>query len=1223
MHSTGLSTSANPTGERGRRRLLAAMAAVVALALGPGAVPAAAECPEKNPSYTGACGPTFVLPGWGDAGGWTDPEQYETIQLADVDGDGADELLGRTPTGLAIHNFDTALGHWRPQVDDKDRPIVLTAFADPPPLSSVNAPGSGPWWNAGGYPPKTDWTLPQYYDTIQAADIDGDKREEVLARGVDGLMVFKFTPVGDPKAGKGSWKQLATSWQFRDSDHWGDHPSYYTTIGTGDLDGNGDAEVFARGSAGPTVLDWNGSSWRTVANITEILRDDHNGKEPAYYTSLQAANVAGDKRDELIARDENGVAMYQFDPGTWEATLLNRPLDKRRFSDRSRAPDCPFYSGGPCLGTAPAYYGTLQFADFDGNGREELIGRSDGGVRQYPWRSGGYVIGLAPLTDLGNGNGYGDQKQWETIQFADIDGDRKAEALARDKASLNAWSHVSYLQGWTKLAPKTPLALADDPWGSDRSYYSTIQAGDVDGDGRDDVIGRGPYGIRTWFYDRRGTGGWESYLPYGYPDFSCHPANAPSSCQQAAYAMLNSLARSHGYLTAAQDEIRDVWTDVNEPSADLRALMSNLAAIAGCPANNDAFPQYQSCRLPDGASGFTAADWTDVVNRIVAELYHATVVLAHFNHPDNGIKALWKELFLDQLSQLTAIAQQLKLEAAEDITAEFDGKELFSGGLGITGALLALVPGGEPFAAAFEIGAEAVSMIPSASESLTNEFDSKLSSLDTEFATGISEANQAFRDHSQIIRQDAGLLTLVGQLRTRGTLTLDPAAISSAGQQGFSVWVYKTLLPTISARFVITSCYTRSVGDNCEQPNTSRARVGEPGVAKGVDSPGFELISPRPDWSTLCVGDWTWECKYHAVSDEIADKLWGPVSDICAYDGTTNSAAWTFGRCDVGVDPLKSVVPSPIDSQTWDFPTSYGDFNVYRPGSVAATGSARFVAGRGAALRLSGTVRLRRPIRLRGARVKVGRLLHEPRGARELASAGRGRRPLTLSPRAGAGEGKLGFSSRRHRGQRVRLRLRGRSPRTLAFTLRASGRRVSLADACSGTRRGVDLADNPIPLHTRLRIRDGRGRRHVLSLVPQWHCKTNRRGAVHRLVVRQPRTLTPSRGGLAVRVRGPRRVTAGGRATYWIKVSNRRSTTAYDLRVHALLPRGITAARRGSRFAVWHRARLRPGQSKRFKLRARIPHTAAGKARLKVAAQAIDTRSARRRFTTRIRAATG
>ena len=39
----------------------------------------ASQCPDANPSETGPCGPTYVLPSWGDAGGWKDASHYGTI----------------------------------------------------------------------------------------------------------------------------------------------------------------------------------------------------------------------------------------------------------------------------------------------------------------------------------------------------------------------------------------------------------------------------------------------------------------------------------------------------------------------------------------------------------------------------------------------------------------------------------------------------------------------------------------------------------------------------------------------------------------------------------------------------------------------------------------------------------------------------------------------------------------------------------------------------------------------------------------------------------------------------------------------------------------------------------------------------------------------------------------------------------------------------------------
>ena len=53
-------------------------------------------------AYNGACGPEFESPAWGDTPGWTDPSKYSTIKLADITGNGTDELIARNDDGLEI-----------------------------------------------------------------------------------------------------------------------------------------------------------------------------------------------------------------------------------------------------------------------------------------------------------------------------------------------------------------------------------------------------------------------------------------------------------------------------------------------------------------------------------------------------------------------------------------------------------------------------------------------------------------------------------------------------------------------------------------------------------------------------------------------------------------------------------------------------------------------------------------------------------------------------------------------------------------------------------------------------------------------------------------------------------------------------------------------------------------------------------------------------------------
>lgn len=110
-----------------------------------------------------ACGTGFELPAWGDGGGWTNPSKYTTIQLADLTGNGVDELIGRNDAGIELWRFDKTIGQWRPAVGPDGFAQVLRDFHSPAPSQS------GPNWN------------PQYYRTIQTADLNGDGVEEIIA----------------------------------------------------------------------------------------------------------------------------------------------------------------------------------------------------------------------------------------------------------------------------------------------------------------------------------------------------------------------------------------------------------------------------------------------------------------------------------------------------------------------------------------------------------------------------------------------------------------------------------------------------------------------------------------------------------------------------------------------------------------------------------------------------------------------------------------------------------------------------------------------------------------------------------------------------------------------------------------------------------------------------------------------------------------------------------
>ena len=413
---------------------------------------------------------------------------------------------------------------------------------------------------------------------------------------------------------------------------------------------------------------------------------------------------------DIVGRNRWGLSVFSGDLTRW-TMVGGRAGAAGSFADVTSS-DCPFSrsgasgaGSGDCLGSSPSYYETLRGANIDGLEGDDLIVRASDGLRVRLLDTGDPLFESNPtLTDLAGGAAAIQPGEWGSIRSGDIDGSGGDEVLALDAQGLQAWSYDRNDRVWNKLQPSTPLALAGDPWLSHPEYYSTLQTGDVDGDGRDDVVARGPTGVRTWFYDRRGTGGWERYLPEGYPAFA-------TDGQTSAFAALTTLAVNERVIPDDSTSVRDAWTGEFGPDqSSLTALQQGLASIANCSgAQSGNPPRYQTCTPPPGSSGFTAADWTTVVNEMLSESYAVGQVAALFGQ----LQGMRGSLFLTQGAQLPDLEQDLELPAAAASRPAFDGMQLWNQIFGLAGALAGSAPGsgGAPLASA----ASVASALPSAS----------------------------------------------------------------------------------------------------------------------------------------------------------------------------------------------------------------------------------------------------------------------------------------------------------------------------------------------------------------------------------------------------------------------------------------------------------------------------------------------------------------------------
>jgi hypothetical protein len=147
---------------------------------------------------------------WAFNQSWAHPQYYSTIQTGDINGDGTAELQGKNTDFLEAWRYDDATG-W------------------------TQLPNGPPWDDEWG------WGLQQYYGTIQTGDINGDGRDELLARNPHYLEAWRFDDVT-------GWTQLPNGPAWGDGVGWL-YPQYYGTIQTGDISGDGGAELLGMDSS--------------------------------------------------------------------------------------------------------------------------------------------------------------------------------------------------------------------------------------------------------------------------------------------------------------------------------------------------------------------------------------------------------------------------------------------------------------------------------------------------------------------------------------------------------------------------------------------------------------------------------------------------------------------------------------------------------------------------------------------------------------------------------------------------------------------------------------------------------------------------------------------------------------------------------------------------------------------------------------------------------------
>ena len=466
------------------------------------------------------------------------------------------------------------------------------------------------------------------------------------------------------------------------------------------------------------------------------------------------------------------------------------------------------------------------------------------------------------------------------------------------------------------------------------------------------MTARGPFGIRTWFYNRRGTRGWERYLPEGYPAF-------PTPERQAAFTALNTLALQKRAITSGT--IRGVWTQPTPPDATtLSKLQTDLAAAANC-TNETQFapPTYASAPAGRHCRGRLDTDGQRGPQRGI----DAEQVIDHFGDVDT----MRKGLFESESLSLPAIASDLKLNGAAGNTTTFDFQSFFAGTAGIAASIAGLAPGGAELSAGLWIASEMISMLPSASATATSTFQGTYDTLLTKLTTAQEEMAVALTSQRQQVLGDQGLLGLVGQLRSTGTWKPDLDGMQSASREAFALETYQALLPTMYNRYVVTNCtdvfYLSGDETDCTLPSGRFVTGG------GTNRTWLGPPAADPCFSTNTVTDCEYQQNPGTMPDGIANVVWGAVSPTCNYKPPNKNTLWTYG-CSLGVPYAQGIL---ADGGGWSFTTESGD-----PEVVLEAGATRALGA------TTGTRSRRRAHRLERAAAQAEARVRAPRGRSSL-----------------------------------------------------------------------------------------------------------------------------------------------------------------------------------------------------------------------------------------------
>ena len=520
-------------------------------------------------------------------------------------------------------------------------------------------------------------------------------------------------------------------------------------------------------------------------------------------------------------------------------------------------------------------------------------------LRFFWFERGTWARPVNALGDLTDRAGFDSPSQYRTIRTGEVTSAGAFDVVARTRTGITTWGlrrDPQFGYDFTKLSDGP--ALTGPAW-DDPSHYDTIGLGDITGHGTEALVVRGVFGIRTFVWHGGAFG-----RPHRYGEFPAFPDTETRAYAEVSQLLLHRVG-DFRKLTYASPNEAITEGELNDYRSRLAERCTPLAAKRKPAAKHKPAakrkvggpPRYTDCKPP--AEGVNQAAWTAVSNQIIAELWAASGVVAHFTI----LEGIETKLFQDKQGTLPALDAELALPPnPPDRSPTF--LKLTKGSLDILKTLVEFFPvaGKLPrhlravALTGHALGAIADGLSLSSSPSPPAPYGQivgEVASSSSNFKGDITQAQRRY------VLADYGLSMTVGAEVKGRLLTLDQTAALSAGRQAFAIWVTQLYLPAYWRRYHVTGC-RNDVGLTCAVPAGSFVRV------TGQNQFGTNFEAALVGGST-CVrrtipGGFTRvTCMWGSPAGATYSRLVDPVPKECRYDPTPGSiAAWRYG-CPYGV----------------------------------------------------------------------------------------------------------------------------------------------------------------------------------------------------------------------------------------------------------------------------------------------------------------------------------